>query len=334
MTDVVEPQLGPCLQDLPGIEKIKVRSEVDYYGVSYWIAEKLKLFYVPKSTAGWKHGWVFADIKYTEQLTNGQEDGVFLVAQEAHADFLRQRGMASRAVGMPFVYINEIDTRKITRQPNSLLVMPPHSLPYTTHDWNEFDYVKSISILKDTFDLVVACIHQSCVAQGLWIEAFEHYEIPWVTGADAQDKNALVRMNRLFKSFEYMTTNVVGSHIVYAAYCGCKVSIYGEYAEYSTEDYKNDSFYIQFPFLLKHNLQYASKQSVENTFPFLFVHPKSAKGQIAWAEEELGKANAVQLEELRNLLGWTLKEQVALVLKRLGVKAFVLYKKLFGKREK
>ena len=49
-----------------------------------------------------------------------------------------------------------------------------------------------------------------------WIEAFEAYDIPWIMGASIYDRNALARMRSLFGGFEYVTSNMIGSHLVYA----------------------------------------------------------------------------------------------------------------------
>ena len=53
-------QLDKIACILPSIEKIDLRGEVDYYGVSHLIAKKLKLSFVPRSSVGWKHGWIIA----------------------------------------------------------------------------------------------------------------------------------------------------------------------------------------------------------------------------------------------------------------------------------
>ena len=317
-------QLDKIACILPSIEKIDLRGEVDYYGVSHLIAKKLKLSFVPRSSVGWKHGWIIADLKYKEQLTAGGNTSKFLMPLRSHEIFLKERGINAKAIGMPFVYVEDIETKKVERQPNSLLVMPPHSLPYTEHTWDEESYAKQINALRDDFDLIIVCLHASCVEKRLWVDVFEKYNIPWIIGADAQDKNSLIRMYRLFNSFEFMTTNVIGSHVVYAAYCGCKVSIFGDYAEYNSEDYKDDPFYNRFPFLLEYNIMYSSKKLIENLFPYLFSNPKEARVRIKWAEEELGKANKVSFEELRKLLGWNWQGQIAFFTRRIYLKAMNL----------
>jgi len=296
---------------LPKIEHTIMRDEADYYGISQLIAKKLSLLLKPKSFAGWKHGWLYMDLKYVEQLTGGNKiHKLFLVAKKEQALFLKEKGFNAQAVGMPFIYADELDNVEIKRYKNSLLVMPPHSLPYTSHSWSEDTYAKNISELKEDFNLIVVCLHYSCVQKNLWIDAFKKYDIPYVIGADATDKNSLIRMSRLFRSFEYMTTNAIGSHVVYASYSGCKVSVYGEYQEYTLDDYKEDKSYQKVPFLLDYNLKAQSEKNVRHLFPFLFTHPKEAQLYQHWAEEELGKSNLLSLKKLSVLLGWTWKLQL------------------------
>ncbi len=301
--------LEAILSILPEIEKVAVKGEVDYYGLSHLIAKKNKLPFIPRSLSGWKHGWLFSNLKYTEQLTGGASYSKFLVPLVEHEEFLKGKGIKSKAVGMPFIYVEEVETQKIKRQKNTLLVMPPHSLPYTNHSWDEEGYAKHIKALKDKFDLIVVCLHQSCVESGLWVNTFKKYDIPWIIGADALDKNALIRMYRIFNSFEFMTTNAIGSHVVYAAYCGCRVSIYGEYTEFSKEDYADTPIYRQFPFLLEYNLRHSSYQYINKAFFFLFSSPEKAEVRIEWAEDQLGKSNKVTFKELPTLLGWRLYDQ-------------------------
>lgn len=63
-------QLKKILSILPSIQKINVKGEADYYGVSHLIAKKLRLLFTPRSHAGWKHGWLFAKLNYKEQIIN------------------------------------------------------------------------------------------------------------------------------------------------------------------------------------------------------------------------------------------------------------------------
>ncbi len=195
--------------------------------------------------------------------------------------------------------------------------MPPHSLPTTSLQWDEETYVESIVEIKKDFDFIVVCLYQSCIDQNLWIKTFDKYDIPWISGASSDDKNALIRMRRLFKSFEYMTTNTIGSHILYASYCGCKVSIYGNYTEYSKDDYKNDTTYKRFPFLLDHDLFYASEKNVKEKYSFLFQQPKNANINLDWARSEIGEENKVSLYGLAIAFGWLPHIQILMIVKKI-----------------
>lgn len=308
---------------LPPIEQMKIRGESDFYGISYLIAKQIGLPFVPWSGASWKHGWLFSKLQYSEQLNgNKRDEAMTLVSKKEHEIFLKKRGMKAKAVGMPFIYALAYEEVHVRRLPNSLLVMPPHSIPTSTHSWDEVSYAKAIADMKNEFDVIVVCLYHSCVEKGLWINAFEKYGIPWIIGARSDDKNSLLRMNRIFRSFEYVTTNAIGSHIVYAAYSGCKVSIYGPYAEYSAKDYEHDFLYQKYPFLLSHNLQDASEVSVRKRFPMLFTHPKQSRILKEWAASELGETNLMPLYKLAFFLGWYPHQQLIILCKKIFRKVF------------
>lgn len=300
---MTDPFVVTLKNSLPPVELSDLRTEADCYGISRQISKQLQIPFTPLSFSNWQHGWIYADLKYLEQfgiISNYK----YLLATTAEEALFKEHGKNAKAVGAPYIYAEAFDAPEITRQPNSLLVMPPHGLPYTTESWNEEDYVKQVADLRNDFDSIVACIHSSCVEKKKWVAHFEKNNIPWIVGADMRDKNALIRMNRIFRSFEYMTTNCIGSHIAYAAYSGCRVSIYGNYAEFSEEDVKNDDLYINYPHIMKHNLFCSTKNAISNKFPFLFVHPKLASPQRDWAFEQLGATNKVRMVELAWHLRW------------------------------
>ena len=287
---------------MPEEEYFKVRCEADVYGVSRCIASKLHLPFTPMSLKGWRHGWV-CDLKYPEQITLGAKADGFLVALKEHELFLKKYGINAIAVGMPFIYVDEnIEIRRI---PNSLLVMPIHTLDYTSHSMNEYNYIQQISKLKKNFDLIVVCIHSECYKKNYWVDACNAFDLPYIKGASLRDRNSLIRMRRLFNSFEYMTTNHIGSHILYAAFCGCKVSIYGDYYEYNKKDFQCDQFYKKYPHILDYNLYIGSEDYVKGKFPQFFVFPKDAKPMKEWADREIGLQYKKSYIKIASLLGWT-----------------------------
>tara|TARA_B100000780_G_C21120499_1_gene453811 strand:+ start:1357 stop:2334 length:978 start_codon:yes stop_codon:yes gene_type:complete len=296
-------------KSLPVKHNITLRSEPDCYGASRIISDNLHLPFKPTSYANWYHGWLSWDPEYVE--TFGLKSPVkHLVHTLKHEDFLTRRGVRARAIGSPFIYASQLSSIDILRRPNSLLVMPPHSALTSEEDWNEELYIKQILDLKDNFSEVIACISPSCVKKNIWSKTLKKYNIPFLIGADMHDKNALIRMANIFKHFEYVTTNRIGGHVVYAAYSGCKVSIYGDYLDLTEGEFNGDELYIQHPHLIENVIKALSFESIKNRFPFLICDPKHATCQKEWADNQLGECNKKSSLELSILLCWWPHQQI------------------------
>ncbi|WP_024546855.1 hypothetical protein [Picosynechococcus sp. NKBG15041c] len=188
--------------------------------------------------------------------------------------------------------------------------MPAHSLPYTNHNWNQEIYAQQIEELKTQFSSIIVCLHRSCIEKGYWTKEFEKRGIPWIPGADLYDRNALKRIKILLSSFEYMTTNTIGSHIIYSNFCGCKTSVFGEFAKSSPEDYQQAPLYQKFPELLEVIQHFFSEEYNREQFPFLFCHPKESATYQDWAADKLGAVFQKSPDEMVKLLGWTISGQI------------------------
>lgn len=278
--------------------------EADYYGASRLIAGQLGIREVPFSRAGWRHGWMHVPLKYVRQLTVwGKDDEHFLTAQEEHVNFLAQHGIKATAVGMPFIYADAIDNA--LRVPNTLLVMPQHTLPYVPSIGNEEQYIEEIEKIRHDFDAVIFCIHYSCYEHGIWPELLKKYNFPMIIGASVGQINAITRLQRVFSTFEFVTTNTVGSHLAYAAYCGAKVSVYGKFSDFSNYNFDKDPYAKANQELMAFNIKHTTEQYVRQLVPFLFCqHPNQAQQYISWAQEELGLKNKKSAQKIAELLGW------------------------------
>ncbi len=283
------------------------------YGAADVAARYCGLSRTPAFLRGtWQHGWVNSERQFHPRALFGESVGQrpgerLWVARKDEEDYLRSLGLrGARAIGLPVTYLPRPDVR---RRPGTLLVMPVHSIGYTTHRWPMEEYADQIEAIRKDFDAVVVCVHPSCWDHGYWAPQFEQRGLPVVHGAHGEDRNGLRRVAALLSAAEYMTTNGLGSHVAYAAYFGARVSIHGTFVEYRPEDYRNAPFYRENPHLLGPILEAHSEAAVRRSLPQFFCRPREAAPHVAWAEEQLGHANKVSPATLRRLFGWSLSQR-------------------------
>jgi glycosyltransferase involved in cell wall biosynthesis/ubiquinone/menaquinone biosynthesis C-methylase UbiE len=231
-----------------------------------------------------------------------------LVRSKEQEIFLKENGFYKAiAVGLPFLYPDVVD---IQRTPNSLLVYPMHTTQCTTLTIHEqtHEYIEYIKQLREHFSLVVASIGYEDVRRGNWIAAFEKAGIPWIAGAWSHDKNALTRMHYLMRQFEFVTSNSPGSHCVYAAYCGCKVSFTGPKDRLIKAELDTHPHYKKYPHIASAMKKRDLVEEFQAKFPALCVEPKDATVQTDWAWKELGGEHKKKPEEIAELFEWKLRK--------------------------
>jgi FkbM family methyltransferase len=283
------------------------------YGATAVAAAYCGFHNTPGAVRGyWAHGWYpsFRPKLHPDLIlgirTNPNE--YYWVARKDEEDYLRGFGYSHvSAIGLPLVYL---PLAEIRRRPGTLLVMPAHSIEYTTHNWKFDEYAEAIAAIRSEFTEVVACIHPVCWKRGYWVGAFRKLGLPVIEGAVAYDRKGLKRVQRLMSSFEYVTTNGFGSQLAYAAYFGAKPSVYGSYATFRVEDFKNDPLYVRHAELLESVIRAISEEELRRNIPQLFCHPREAKAGVEWARFELGEQNKVSPRRMRSLFGWNASARV------------------------
>jgi len=293
---------------LPEIRHVKIRNSCDLYGASYVAAYYCGFKASLKPVNGhWQHGHVpcfgaVHPVAVMVDWVSRDSDECYFVARKDQEIYLKNNRFKNvYAIGLPIVYLPQ---ENIERNPGSLLVLPAHSLDSSTHDWDFAAYAEEIERIRKYFSEVVICIHPSCVKKGYWIDEFKHRGFKIIIGASLFDRNALKRMQTLFCSFEYVTTNVFGSHIVYAAYFGAKVSMFGKYAAYKTDDFNNERFYKGHQHLIEPVVHYYSEQVMRQHYPELFCNPLESKENVEWARQQAGYDNKISPALMRRLFGW------------------------------
>lgn len=312
-------QIDSLLHVLPEVEfSPRESGEVDFYGASDVIARHLGLPHAPFTRPGptWIHGWsgaVRTDlIRRPESMSDRlRKEHPCLVDHPRLEGILREQGYTqARAIGAPLVYA---DAGEVKRIPGSVLVMPIHSSRYATFDGRDkrLPYVEECLQLRGRFEVMAGCIGAEDAKMGNWIHAFEVNDLPWVSGAWSFDRNALVRMQRILRSFEYVCTNAKGSHVAYAAYCGCKVFFFGENRELPTEVLLKHPHLVKNPALAEESRRNRAEEErrFRADFPFFFVPPEQATRQVEWGREQLGDHLKLPPQEVAALLGWKLERK-------------------------
>jgi FkbM family methyltransferase len=310
-----EPLLLPDVEELPLSQNGWPRlGSSAYYGAAALAAAYCGLKGVPDHLRGcWQHGWVASyRMPLPPDLILGftiSPDSYYWVARKDEEECLRAAGFQHvAAIGLPAVYL---PPRPIRRRPDSLLVMPCHTLAHVTCSWKFDEYAEAIAAIRHEFSEVVVCISPSCWNHGYWVEAFRSRGFPLIVGANHADRNALERIRYLFSSFEYMATNSYGSQLAYAAYFGAKPSVYGPYAAHREGDFSNDPVLGRDPSLVRIALKSCSEEELRRHRPQLFCHPREAVAAVEWARFELGEANKVSPRKMRSLFQWTVADRVA-----------------------
>jgi len=312
---------------LPKQSSIKLYTEPDNYGASNLISSALRLPFTPRSFAYWLHGWNSVPLKYIE-LFGVDWDGLYLVARQEEMEFLKKNNKKAVAIGAPFIYTDYFTSIcELQRKANSLLVLPPHGMSYTTEKWNESMYVEEIASVINDFEFVAVCISPNDIEKNKWVDSFKKINIPIIEGARVNDKNALLRMRSLFNQFEFVTTNSLGSHVAYAAYAGAKVSFFGHYQYYDIGDTKKDDLHKLYPKAFEYLVEEKQERNVRKRYGHLFYkHPSHARLAINYAKNWLGFSEKKAPIEVANLLKWWPHQQIY----QFSKKAYIKFKRAFN----
>lgn len=295
---------------LPHVKPIKIRDGLDRYGYSYILAKKLGFNSPPRSFANWIHGWVWAEDPTAEDLmcAGFPRNLTVITRNQEERDALLNEGFKDvRAGGLPFCYIEKQHHNRIK---DSLIAFPHHdteSEKSSNYGEQYFDWLASIQ--KD-FSHVYVSLHY-CNIGGAMEKAAIDRGLMVIQGARSDDANSMLRIRSLLDSFEYATTNILGSHIIYAGYSGCKVSICGPYF-----DAKDDI--LKGAFSKNHTMNHIEKTLIIHSEPyarmrfgnFFKPHPKLGIENIEYFSDLIGNHYKLSNDEIMDALKWRFTDQI------------------------
>jgi len=296
---------------LPPYCPIRITSGVDRYGFSNILAQRLKMRRVPRSFANWMHGWVWSNELTSENLMcKGLEDISIIVRNEVEQQALISEGFHNVSVGgLPFVYLPQ---QHAYRDENVLLAFPPHSTDGAVSNFNArnyFDYLASLKAdFEDVYVSIYWCdlhrpIHKEALARGLKV----------IQGANPSDANGLVRMRSLLDGFKYVTSNNMGSHMLYALYSGCNFSFSGPMFglnELDIMDMRSSSISYSEKYIQETIKVYSETYLRENFSRFFMQHPSMGVQDVEFAVDALGEKFILQPQEIKDALGWSIIGQI------------------------
>jgi hypothetical protein len=296
---------------LPPVSEFTLRPWSQSFGGDYYGALKVAADYCglpklpPHFPGNWQHGtWPpWQKIQPEVIVYNAPRSATCFVARHDEVSFLRAAGYRDvRAIGLPIIYTQPSGLQRI---PNSLLVMPTHSLASDVMVPSTEQYVREIASIKDRFDFVAACVSAYCISRGLWISQFEEQGIPVIRGAGITDVNALRRMRALFDTFEYVTTDTYGSHVYYAQYFGAKVSIWGTATPVLRENVLSDGAWTPYPEAVDILLSEETERNGEHYLGPLRIDPWIGVHDFDVSKLMLGHDSKLNPSEMRSAFGWT-----------------------------
>lgn len=283
-----------------------VRNEADLYGYSIWLAEHLGLEIAPRALRNFQHGWIWWD--FQDDSFHGLDPNIdhywgVLVQDDQVAQSLIKRKIFSKACGLPYLnYLEFSGAKGFYKRTEGMLYVPIHSNPW--HDARE-DLVKSaIRFSKKHPDCsIMLSWSDKSLAQTLQ-PYFKNVEI----GAGALEITSLVRLAKIFQTYDTMITDSIGSHVLYGIASGMKVgidsSLYFNFT--NTENYKV-SWNADIDKKQNANYEYFKLDYLDKRFPGLVIDGEAPKYTT------MPEMPFVEPKEIAQLLGWEITYECEIV---------------------
>lgn len=296
---------------LPKNIPIVLRSQVDRYGFSRVLANRMRLMYTPRSFANWVHGWVWWSDHTPESqgCSKLHKKTKIIVTNEFERLAFNNEGFVNVVSGgLPFAYINQQHTH---RNNHALLAFPSHSAEVERMSSDLSDYFNYLESIKKDFDGIYVSIHSLDWNGPIQTAALKR-GLNVIKGANPSDANGLLRVRSILDGFLQVTSNAMGSHILYALYSGCNFSFCGPFYSHDESVFlsKGNPHGHTMKYIEKLMMYFSEPYVRANFRKFFFSHPRLGVSDQEFATIEIGLKHILNNQQLLDALGWTFTGQI------------------------
>ena len=311
------------------------------YGFEFWLRKKFKIPFFFKNYVNWEHGWEFQEFDcqnltiYRTWLNRNMKN---VVSSKKKKKKLEDLGFENIYVApYPFYFFfnnffeNEFKNlygkeynKKEKFLEASLLVMPNKIQAFTNKDEQRkriLKYLEYIEAIKKDFEKISICIIPDDKKSEIWEEMIEKFDFDFIKGVSPYDGNGYFRLINTFKNYNYVTSDCIGSHALYANLMKKKFSICMAVDGVSRNINKivvpkNSPITRK---KLIEDLEYSySKDYLKKHFSFLIKSkPMDGSNYYNWAFENIGENKKISDFELKILLDYKYKNQLSELFKKI-----------------
>jgi hypothetical protein len=286
---------------------VKLTNEADLYGFSRWLAVKLGYEFVPPSLRGFQHGWIWWDVSLCPPVRAlGLDPNINEFWGELVQDLRVERNLLNRkifakAAGLPFsTFLAHEQTPEIfpERIANSVLFVPRHSNPWENHISQIVGTIKRLS--KETLSSVLLSVDDY-----KFVSEIKPYVDRVELGAGALQSQSFYRLAKIFRTYDYMITSHMGSHVRYAAECGMKIGLLSE--PFQQECDHDLRLYSEGSFNLKSLVSYDAYKSITDVANLAKWYPKLLINSVSECQHiQVPTFELLPLSKIADLLGWNI----------------------------
>jgi hypothetical protein len=311
--------------DLIRYDLISNSNGIRKYGFYYNLKNKHKIKNYFSPTIDWSHGWDFFHSEiFSDYRAKANKYSNFVVPNIKEKNNLEKFTRNTVYLDcLPFYYYYKKQFKypnnfKLYDNDNCNLLVFPGKMSFDKNSYDEFKkrkiYFEFIKEQKKNFSRIIICIPHNESFFKEYIELINSFNFDYITGPDPNDKNSYFRLLQILSLGNTVTTNCLGSILVYAAVLSKKISISGPIYEPLR---KLNNFYMPKNFDYSINAikdEYKRIESIEfikEKFSFLlFSNPSKSNTQLNWGLKEIGAENFESTEKAVKLLGIDFKSRL------------------------